>query len=169
MPLEDLPKPDPGKLNPHFILGEIIDHILDIIDDFPLVDVLELRDQLNDIRNHNIDQEKHVRGFLRAFRRTSPFHDAFEQLDDAMKKQVEKFMDGKSAKEVVGADFFHRASPAAKHHFRLLDLFKIFKHKHEVDNHLATIAKTADLPIIYEDAAEKKIMEVRIISLSHWP
>jgi hypothetical protein len=161
MPLEELPKPDPGKLNPHFILGEIIDHIQDIIDDFPNVDILELRKQFIDIRNHNVDTEKHVRGFLKAFKRTTPFHEAFEQLDEDMKSRVRGFMDGKPASEVIGADYFHpRASPAAKHHFRLLDLSKKFVDRHEMGKHLELAGKDSGLPIIYEDAAGKKIMEV---------
>src|SRR5207247_5683568 len=127
----DLPPPDPRRLNPHFILGVIIDHIQDALDDFPNVDILQLRQQLNEIRNHDVDPEKHVRGFLNVFKRTAAFRAAFDQLDDGMKRQVEKFMDGAPADKVVGADTFHiPPSPAAKHHFRLLDLFKKFKSKH---------------------------------------
>jgi hypothetical protein len=162
---EDLPDPDPGKLNPHFILGVIIDHIEEALDEFPHVDIPQLRRQLSAIRNHDVDPEKHVRGFLNVFKRTTPFKAAFEQLDDDMKKQVEKFMAGAPADKIVGSDAFHvPPSPAAKHHFKLLDLFKIFKSKGDVDQHLALAGQTAGLPIIYEDAAGKKIMEVSINS-----
>jgi hypothetical protein len=112
-----------------------------------------------------VDPEKHVRGFLNIFKRTTPFQAAFQQLDNGMKKQVEEFMAGAPADKVLGSGAFHiPPSPAAKHHFRLLDLFKIFKSKGEVDQHLALAGQTAGLPVIYEDAADKKIMEVSINS-----
>ncbi|KAF7502144.1 hypothetical protein GJ744_006980 [Endocarpon pusillum] len=163
MPLH-IDKPDAKELNNRFILGQIIDHVKELVEDFPGVDISELRKQLVNVQDHRFEPETQIRGFLRAFRHTPVFSHAFEELSDRTKSQLEAFMEGKSAEDVIGhAKFFYPApSPAVKHHFRLLDFFKSLKKRsgpgEETDT--AALAKAQGLPIIYEDKARTKIMEV---------
>jgi hypothetical protein len=118
-----LPKPPKENLVSHFILGEIIDHIGHIHEDFPDVDVPLLKWHLWEIRNKNVTHELHLRGFLKVFEKTKVFKDAFEELDDGIKVQLRIFMAG-GGEEVVfaaggkGNAFYLPPSPAVKHHFR---------------------------------------------------
>jgi hypothetical protein len=118
-----LPKPPKENLVSHFILGEIIDHIGHIHEDFPDVDVPRLKWHLWEIRNKNVTPELHLRGFLKVFEKTKVFKDAFEELDHGMQVQLRTFMAG-GGEEVVfaaggkGNTFYLPPSPAVKHHFR---------------------------------------------------
>jgi hypothetical protein len=120
-----LPQPPKENLVSHFILGEIIDHISLIHDDFPEVDIPLLKRHLWHIRNKNVEPEGHLRGFLRVFKETKVFKDAFDELDDGMKVQLSTFIAG-GGEEVVmaagrkGNQFHLPPSPAVKHHFRAL-------------------------------------------------
>ncbi|KAH7417155.1 hypothetical protein BKA64DRAFT_701940 [Cadophora sp. MPI-SDFR-AT-0126] len=174
---ELLPTPPRENLNTHFVLGEIIDQIDLIKDDFPLVQIATLKEHLWDIRNKNVDPEVHLRGFLHVFKNTEVFKDAFEQLDESMKLRIKAFMDGKSEKEVLtaggktGGAFVLPPSPPVKHHFRKLledlkeDIHELFHPEHkategEVVQKLGAEASTKGYPRIFEDVAETKAMEV---------
>jgi len=118
-----LQEPPKHNLVSHFVLGEIIDHISLIHDDFPEVDIPLLKDHLWEIRNKNVKPEGHLRGFLKVFEKTKVFEDAFEELDDTMKVQLRTFMAGGGEHVVMAAGrmgnaFFLPPSPAVKHHFR---------------------------------------------------
>ncbi|KAE9381408.1 hypothetical protein N431DRAFT_5852 [Stipitochalara longipes BDJ] len=118
-----LPKPPKENLVSHFILGEIIDHISLIYDDFPEVDIPLLKKHLWKIMNKNVEPEGHLRAFLQVFQKTKVFKDAFDELDDGMKVQLSTFIVG-GGEDVVwaaggkGKTFHLPPSPAVKHHFR---------------------------------------------------
>jgi hypothetical protein len=117
-----LPNPPKQNLVSHFILGEIIDHIHHIGDDFPEVKIDLLKRHLWDIRNKNVDPKVHLRGFLNVFEKTAVFQAALEELDDGMRVQLMTFMAG-GGEEVVlaaggkGNEFHLPPSPPVKHHF----------------------------------------------------
>lgn len=118
-----LPNPPRENLVSHFILGEIIDHIDLIHADFPEVDVPLLKHHLWKIRNKDLHPEAHLRGFLKAFKETKVFKDAFDELDAGMKVQLNTFIAGGSEEVILAAggkgNTFHLpSSPAVKHHFR---------------------------------------------------
>ncbi|OWP06987.1 hypothetical protein B2J93_7721 [Marssonina coronariae] len=175
-----LPTPPRENLNTHFILGEIIDQIDLIRDDFPFVKIATLKEHLWDIRNKNVDPEIHLRGFLHVFKDTEVFRDAFNQLDEGIRLRIKAFMDGKSKKEVLDAggkgvagQLFMPPSPPVKHHFRKLaeglkeGIEELLGHDHGAEKAEApkkTVAEAAagtqGNPRIFEDAAETKTMEV---------
>ncbi|XMA19599.1 hypothetical protein WAI453_012390 [Rhynchosporium graminicola] len=180
--LDDLlPTPPRENLSTHFVLGEIIDQIDLIAEEFPLVHISTLKEHLWDIRNKNVDPERHLRGFLHVFKHTEVFKDAFEQLDEGMQVRIKAFMDGKGEKEVLavgGGEFVLPPSPPVKHHFTKMveDLVEEFKEDvhdlfhpgdeakqkdgGEAVKEKAVDAGAAGYPKIFEDAAETKTMEV---------
>ncbi len=161
MPLH-LPEPHPGKLNDHFILGEIIDHVSLVVPEFPDVDVLELRRQLVALRNEQGNPQQRTQGFLRAFQPTRAFQKAFDQLDCRMKRQLGAFIDGEIAEDIIGSRPFHiTPSPVTKHQSRLLDFFNFFlRVEQNVEKRLAHVFEVRGCPVIYEDADKSKVMEV---------
>lgn len=181
---ELLPKPPRENLNTHFVLGEIIDQIDLIKDEFPLVQIETLKKHLWDIRNKNVDPEVHLRGLLHVFKNTEVFKDAFAQLDESTKLRITAFMDGKSENEVLSAGgktaeaFILPPSPPVKHHFRKMvedlkeDIHGMFHPDHKKDEKDVVVQKDIaeaskeGYPRIFEDAAETKTMEVRNVFLS---
>jgi hypothetical protein len=170
MPL-DLPPPSPAKLNPHFILGEIIDHIRALSDEHPNVDIDLLRKLLIDVRNHQVDPEKTLRSYVKVFLATNSFNAAIAHLDPDTKSKIQAFADGKSAAEVTSTQVFKpKAVSPSSHRFRLLDfLHRLLLHDHKKEKgssngHISAAAAlfkaTPGLPIVYEDDAETQIMEV---------
>lgn len=182
-PFHQVPAPDPAKLNNHYLLGEIIDHIEELRDDlhkaFPTVDLDAFRSQLINIRNHNVDPEQHLRAFLKAYQKTSAYQTAFQQLDETTKSQINAFISGKSEQDVLqqeaGKSVFHLPpSPVTKHHFKDF-INKIFHRDHRQQTTVVTSptveakveAKVedkkpiaVDLPVIYEDEAKTMVMEI---------
>lgn len=178
-PFDQVPTPDPAKLDEHYILGEIIDHLEELYDDihdtFPFIDLDILRTQLINIRNHNVDPQQHLRSLLRAFQKTPVYQGAFEQLDETTRAQIDAFISGKSEDGILqqesGKSVFHLPpSPPAKHHFRHI-IDEVFDHDEHHDKSGAAAvtdiktngvkkAADADLPVIYEDEANTMIMEV---------
>jgi len=180
--LEGLPEPPKENLSSHFILGEIIDHIHVLQDEFPLVKIPLLREHLWSIRNKNVEPEDHLRGFLKVFEHTPVFKEAYEQLDDGMKRQMKAFMAGGNEGPVMASglhdnDFHLPASPPVKHHFQEIRDFvekvgEFFHHDH--DHHTKHAKETngvkdikvegdkADggLPRIFENRENTRIMEV---------
>jgi hypothetical protein len=170
MPL-DLPPPSPAKLNPHFILGEIIDHIRDLAEEHPSVDINLLRKLLIDVRNHQVDPEKTLRSYVKAFLATNSFKAAIAHLDADTTSKIQAFADGKSAAEVTSTtkDFKPRSASSSQHRFRLLDVLHRLLHDHKKEKgssngHISAaatlITAAPGLPIVYEDTAETQIMEV---------
>ena len=165
-PHPQLPTPPAEKLNPHFILGEIRDYIRDFSELFPFVDLDILFDQTTAVRRKNVDAEVQIRQFLKAFKKTSTFKDALQQLDPDTQHKVQAFSDGHSASSITKKSGFGLpASPATQHHFRLLDLFdSLFHHhdKNEAQQPHTTATDTRKPPIIYEDQDHKQVMKVRV-------
>jgi hypothetical protein len=172
MPL-DIPPPPPAKLNPHFILGEIIDHIRALADEHPNVDIDLLRKLLIDVRNHQVDPETTIRRYLKAFLGTKSLQGAIGQLDAGTRSKIQAFAQGKSAAEVTVAKGFQpKPSLSSQHRFRFLDFFHRLVHDHDHVNRLngvsdadvsapaASFKAAPGLPIVYEDRAKTQIMEV---------
>jgi hypothetical protein len=157
-----IPTPDPAKLNDHWILDEILNHLDEFHADFPEVefDILSglFRDQI--VGKHSDaaeDPEAQTRGFLQAFQATPAFQDAFRKLDLTMKKRMHNFIAGRSAADVVGdAEFRAPLSPQARQHLVPLDKFRAGMRR----------PFREDLPVIYEDKAQTMVMEVSLPPLS---
>ena len=140
-----IPAPDnTDKINDHWILDEILDHISEFVDDFPNIDFSYLSTLISDVRNHKADTETQLRLFLKVFRKTKGYKQAFKILDPQVRRQIDSFIDGDSASEVTKSGFEVLPSPAAIHHFKALE--SIFRWEHA--------------PKIYEDKAKTKVMEV---------
>jgi hypothetical protein len=182
--LESLPEPPKENLSSHFILGEIIDHIHVLQDDFPHVKIPLLRSHLWSIRNKSVEPEDHLRGFLHVFEHTDVFKDAFEQLDDGMKRQLKVFMVGGKEGQIMASGtqldaFALPPSPPVKNHFKEIieKIEEFFHHEHHtngvsgingvngVNGHSEkkVAIKQEGFPRIFEDKAETKTMEVRIL------
>jgi hypothetical protein len=181
--LAQLPEPPRENLVSYFILGEIIDHISVLQDEFPQVKIPLLKTHLWSILNKNIHPEEHLRGFLKVFEETETFVHAFSQLDDSMKKQMRVFMAGGSKDQIMAAGahdggFHLPASPPVVKHFKeMVDkvesavnglshhhkkLAKITNGDHEVNGYAVKRVKTDDgFPQIFEDEAGTRTMEVR--------
>lgn len=177
-----LPAPPKENLTTDFILSEIISQIDLIGDQFPLIDIPLLKSHLWDIKNKNVDPEIHLRGFLKVFQKTKAFQEAYEELDEGMKRSLDVFIDGGSEEEVLAAreeggkdGFVLPPSPAVKSHFKELreKIDEVLHHGHGHHEHMNGngttngVAKKEEavetkegLPRIFEDEAETKTMEV---------
>lgn len=153
------------------ILEEILDHVDEYCGKFDKVDYDSLKEEvLKPIIAETFNPETQIRGFLKTFRHTLAYKAAFSKIESAeLKTQINVFIEGKNAKEVVGDKEFHlvsHKSPPVLHHFSLLEELKklvlgglelkaaikdIFhpKHKH-----------VKNLPVIYEDASDTEVVEV---------
>jgi hypothetical protein len=181
--LASLPVPPKENLTSHFTLGEIIDHIDVLQEEFPRVKIPLLKSHLWSIRNKDVNPEIHLRGFLKVFEETDVFKDAFNQLDEGMKRQLKVFIAGGSGDQVLLAGTQHDGafalppSPPVKHHFQaLIQKVDSFFNKNEKTNGLpngetngvvhAPVKQLSrgtpqeGFPRIYEDEAETKTMEV---------
>ncbi|MCJ1438610.1 hypothetical protein MMC27_008000 [Xylographa pallens] len=160
MPL-DISAPDTSKLNNHFILKEIIDHVRELGDDFPNVDLEELIAQLTQVNSQKCDPEVQLRGFLKVFQNTPMYKDEYRKLEATTQHQLHDFINGGSAADVVREQGFAlQPSPAAKHHFRFLDsLRKLFGNTDNIES-LERTLKAAKVPLIYENEARSELMEV---------
>ena len=128
-------------------------------------------DLITDVRRKNVNPETQIRQFLLAFKDTSTFKEAFDQLDAETQKKVLAFRDGASAGDLTSTHGFKLPPSApAKHHFRLLDAFhSLFKHHPEEPAHPEPKSKLetgvdsegVEAPVIYEDLDSKKLMKVR--------
>jgi hypothetical protein len=160
MPLENLPTPDSAKLNNHYILGEIIEHVQEFADGFPHIDFEELIDQITQVREGKVDAEVQVRGFLKVFENTPFFRNEALKLDPTTRAQLGDFLGGGSAEEVVKHRHWTlRPSPRVKHHFSLLQFFESFG----LHDRPVKYLEAKGLPIIYEDAAKTTVMEVSLV------
>lgn len=176
----ELPK---ENLTHHFILGEIIDHISALQDEFPHVKIELLREHLWNIRNKGVEPQDHLRGFLQVFEHTDVFKDAFAQLDDGMKRQIKAFMKGGDEGPVMAAglhddDFHLPASPPVKHHFQEIKDFiekveEFFHHDTKQVNGTNGVMEVkvervaaGGFPRIFENGEKTKTMEVRNSNLS---
>lgn len=177
--LHELPR---EELSRDYILREILERIDDFHHDFPNVDTGVLKKSvLEKVIDREFDPNVQIRGFLRAFRRTRIFKEAFDALDKPIQAQIKAFMDGQDPDTVVQPlGFTLPPSPQAKHHFSLLDFVRRSNGKRRfslLDFAKAIIAKAdqlkdffrpdgdkkvKNLPLVYEDAAATKLMEVII-------
>jgi hypothetical protein len=187
--LAALPTPPKENLTSHFTLGEIIDHISILQEEFPHVKIPLLKQHLWSIRNKDVNPEIHLRGFLKVFEETDVFKDAFAQLDDGMKRQIKVFIAGGTEHQVMAAGledgkFALPPSPPVKKHFKemvekLENFFNGEKETNGVVNGttngdanghvngvvdavkpLSKLAPKEGFPKIFEDKAETKTMEV---------
>ena len=180
MPL-DIPDPDVAKLNPHFILGEIIDHVHALKDDHPEINIDELRKRLIDVRNHQVDPEQQIRGLIKVFENAPAFKQSFDQLDADTQAKVKAFAGGKRVAAVVETSPLQpKTSQPVEQRFRLSDFLSCFKGKKgdledgdalparpRLQKELSTAESEkifSTLPIIYEDVEEKQRVDVSMHS-----
>lgn len=160
MPL-DINPPPIAKLNPQFILGEIVDNIQDLADEHPNVDVGLLRKVLSAVRKRESDPENTIREYLNAFIGTNSLQRTLAQLDKDTQSKIQAFAKGKSAAKVTAAKgFWPKPSLTSQHRFRFLDFFHRLVHHHHHDADLASFKASPGLPLVYEDKAESQVMEV---------
>lgn len=127
-----------------------------------------LRELVTGVSRKNVDPEINLRQFLQAFNDTTSFREAMDLLDPETRKKVEAFRDGASAHAVTKTGGFQLPpSPAAKHHFRLLDRLQSLFHLDDKGGKPQPKSIAKDDPahaigevIIYEDANKTKIMKV---------
>jgi hypothetical protein len=167
--------PSTALLERNNILQQILEHVSDFQDQFPTVDYEALkRDVLLPVLQARFDPEVQIRGFLRTFEHTPAFQTAFQEIKSPeLQSQILAFIAGGKSQEVVAQNGFrvltHPSGPV-KHHFSLLTELKkiVLKGLHLKDTiHDAFHADAIDshlknLPIVYEDDANKKVMEVSI-------
>ena len=172
-PHPELPFPPAGRLNQHFILGEIRDYLEEFNELFPHVNLRILHDLVTAVRRKNVDPEVNLRQFLQAFQDTTPFHEALELLDSDTRKRVEAFRDGASAHDLTEKKGFALPPSApAKKHFRLLDQLHALFHPHDEEKKPRSKPAAPDRDfhtsgdaVIYEDADNKKVMKVWCITV----
>ena len=161
-----------AHLERNHILQDILDHVLDFSTKFNLIDYSALKeDVLKPVLADKFDPEIQIRGFLKAIQHTDAFKQAFKNLGDShVQEQLSAFIEGRSSKDVVAEKGFEvraHPSPGAKHHFSLLNaLKKLVVDGLEVKEAVETFFErdeykkhTKHVPIIYEDATEKKVMQ----------
>ena len=159
--LLDIGAPDTSKLNNHFILKEIIDHVQELGDDFPNINLEELITQLTQVNSKKCDPEVQLRGFLKVFQDTPMYRKEYSELESTTQGQLHEFINGGSAADVVKErGFALQPSPAAKHHFKFLDSLKALFAKTDNIESLETSLKAAKVPLIYENDARSELMEV---------
>lgn len=137
------------------------------------MDLNVLLELITDVSRKQVNPETQIRQFLLAFKDTETFRKALGKLDEVTRKKVLSFHDGASCGDLVEKDGFQLpSSPAARHHFRLLDtvhsLFYFKKGDSHEEVHQKSPAKIhaiidhegARAPVIYEDVDHKKIMKV---------
>jgi FAD binding domain len=114
-----------------------------------------------------------IRGLLKTLQHTPHYQGSFSKLDPKLQAQIKEFAAGKSPKQAIGTGGFKvsdHPSPGVQHHFSLLNYLKdlfidCFKGGQKIDKDIKALGKEdhpnlKDLPIIYEDAAKAKMMEV---------
>lgn len=168
MPL-DIPTPDSSKLNNHYILGEIIDHVGELSGEFPKVDLEELISQLTQVKSKNFNPEVQLRGFLKVFKKTRTYQDGYSKLDGPTKSRLDAFIQGRSAADVTGQEIpILQPRPTANHRSKLLGIIRrllgflqrLHIHKSGVKN-LGKDLKATKAPLIYEDEERTKLIKVR--------
>lgn len=142
------------------------------------MDLDVLLDLITDVRRKQVNPETQMRQFLLAFKNTDTFQNALDELDEETHKKVLSFRDGASCGDLVKDGFHLPSSPAAKHHFRLLDkvhsLFHFKKDGSHEEVHQEPPTKIqaiidhegAKAPVVYEDADHKNIMKVGALTYS---
>jgi hypothetical protein len=153
------------------ILKEILGNVDDYAKDFDLIDYPALKEEvLKPVLAETFDPETQIRGFLKTFRHTLVYKAALAKIgNDGLKDQIDAFVDGKSAKQVVGAGGFDVAShksPPVHHHFSLLaELKKLVIGAIELKEAVHDVfhpqhKHVKDLPVVFEDANDTKVVEV---------
>jgi hypothetical protein len=159
------------------ILEEILRHVDQYSQTFDKVDYEVLKEEvLKPVLAESFDPEIQIRGFLKTFRHTVAYKSALSKIaSQELKDQINDFIEGKQAKEVVDNKGFNlashsRASPPVVHHFSLLERLKKLivgglESRAAIKNILHPQHKhVKNLPIIFADAGNTNIIEV-----SHFP
>lgn len=145
----------PGDLLSGDLVGDIIRDIgnsLAFSEAFPGLQAL-----LQNVQGKNITSEDFVRGVLRAIQSHDEYLKGFAKLPADLQHKVERFRAGERPENIVGkrSEFYIPPSPAAKHHFTRME---------EAGNAASARAwlnaKRQQSPVVYEDAAESKVMKV---------
>jgi len=153
------------------ILEEILDQVDGFASEFDKVDYSALKNEvLKPVIAEHFDPETQIRGFLKTFRHTLVYKAAFSRIASSeLQEQINNFIDGKQAKEVVKGKDFHltsHRSPPVVHHFSLLqELKKLLLGGQELKTAVHDILHpkhkhVKDLPVLYEDTSESQVVEV---------
>ncbi|KAL5443391.1 hypothetical protein PMIN06_008706 [Paraphaeosphaeria minitans] len=152
------------------ILKEILDHVSEYATKYDKIDYLPLeKEVLKPVLADKFDPETQIRGFLRTFQHTIAYKLAIERIQsEELKKQITEFVDGKDTKTIINGKSFrvdlHR-SPPVQHHFSLTDeLKKLFVCTIDLKAAISDVFHpkhkyVKNLPIIYEDAQNTKLLE----------
>ena len=154
------------------ILTNILSEVDFYSDKFDLIDFTALKTEvLEPLLADTFDPETQIRGFLKTLRHTLAYEEAFSQIESQqLRDQIDGFIDGLCAKDVVGAEAFDivsHPSPPVQHHFSLISELKRWVHGlfgvvgtlHEaVHPHHGQHVK--DLPTVFENVNETKVVEV---------
>lgn len=157
------------------ILQEILDNVDDYASKFGEVDYTALKNEvLKPVIAETFNPETQIRGFLKTFRHTPVYRDAFSKIESQdLRDQIDAFIDGKGTKDVVGDKEFLIAShksPPVRHHFSLLaELRKLVISAVELKAAIHDVfhpqhKHVKDLPVVFEDAKATKVVEVCLTS-----
>jgi hypothetical protein len=117
-----------------------------------------------------------LRGFIKLLQNTPHYQQAFKKIgDEKLQSQINAFVGGKSTKEALGESGFKisdHPSAGVKHHFSLLASLKklvvgCFSAERAIESDINELVKPEqlqNLPIVFEDEAKKKVMEVAMYS-----
>ncbi|KAF7586503.1 hypothetical protein BBP40_008785 [Aspergillus hancockii] len=163
--------PKPTELERNHILQGMVDNIGRFAKTYSKIDYDALKNEvLIPVLEKIFDPEIQLRGFLRAFHRTSEFKTAFDNIDDpVLRDQITQFRKGRPSRAVTGQHGFEvtgHPSPGSKHHFSLLEeLNKLRLSATELKEVLKDVIhpkhrQTVALPVLWEDEQQTKVMEV---------
>jgi len=173
------------RLQRDYILHDILENVDRYSKEYDKVDYEPLKnDVIKKVLDEDFDPEVQIRGFLKAFRHTPAYKAAFAKIEsDQLKNQINSFIEGSSPEEIVGDKGFHptkHPSPPTKHHFSLLSALKKLvssgleikefledgkahvKEFLEDGEHVSPKHYLKDVPVLYEDKADTKVMEVSL-------
>ncbi|KAJ6566778.1 hypothetical protein B0H19DRAFT_713862 [Mycena capillaripes] len=159
------PQATPPILQRDHILQDILTHIDELKKREPRlkdVDTKPLKEEvLTPVLRNEFDTEVQIRGFLRALQYTPAFKQSLDKIGRPdLKEQIGAFIAGKGATDVLGGTNF--VLPASNKH-GVVGKKKDHKSFVEVLESIPSKFKRAfehDLPKIYEDHAQTKVIEV---------
>lgn len=160
------------RLERTHILNEILDDVEKrYAAEFDLVDYKPLKEEvLKPVLAETFNPETQIRGFLKTFRHTLAYKAAISNIEShQLKKQIDAFVDGHDAKDVIGNKGFHvgaHKSPPVHHHFSLLaELQKLAINVLELKEVVRDVfhpqhKHVKDLPVVFEGTSDNKVVEV---------
>jgi len=121
-----------------------------------------LRKALALVQSKTITPEEYCRALLLAIQGHDVYKQTLEDLDPDLQEKVRRYAAGEDPEKIVkrSSNFYIPPSPAAKHHFKRMEQVGETASSRSWLN-----AKRGSSPVIYEDEAKAKVMEVPIVTL----